>query len=229
MEASGNMSCNATPKIVRAREAVASMGQPKASFETGYFDVEHLDKHGNVKTKFRAYNGTTLELASAIFSSIDPDATSILGSASRTAKIALFNNSSANTGPTLLIGDTYATGISGTGASFHDAPTGNFDVVTGWTGADSNGGLTWGVAADGTGSGNFTTSVGSSPATMANTNPTGFTNVGTTNVVGAVVYSQNSAESAGVLIASANFGTGIASVDAADTVNVTFTIQLAVS
>ena len=156
MEASGNMSCNATPKIVRAREAVASMGQPKASFETGYFDVEHLDKHGNVKTKFRAYNGTTLELAAGIFAAIDPDASNILGSASRTAKIALFRNSAANTGPTLLIGDTYATGIGGTGASFH---TGTFDVVTGWTGdSEADGGLTWGVAADGTGSGNFTTS-----------------------------------------------------------------------
>lgn len=226
MEASGNMSCNATPKIVRAREAVASMGQPKASFETGYFDVEHLDKHGNVKTKFRAYNGTTLELAAGIFAAIDPDASNILGSASRTAKIALFRNSAANTGPTLLIGDTYATGISGVGASFH---TGTFDVVTGWTGADTNGGLTWGINSAGTAGGDFTTSVGSSPATMANTNPTGFTGVGTTNVVGAVVYSENSAGNAGGLIASATFNTGIASVDSADTVNVTFTIQLAVS
>lgn len=226
MEASGNMSCNATPQIVKSKKAQATMGGPSISFETGYFDIEHLDKHGNVKSKFRAYNGTTQELATEVFNLIDTNSTGlILGQTGRTANIVLFNNSAANTAPTLSTTDTYATGISGTGASFH---TGTFNVVTGWTDADTNGGLTWGVAADGTGSGNFTLS-GTTTKTFRNTNPTGFTGLATQNVVGAAVYSENSGGTDGVLLATAQFSSGIATVQTDDTVNVTFTMQLVVT
>tara|TARA_A100001201_G_scaffold65972_2_gene61810 strand:- start:4854 stop:5534 length:681 start_codon:yes stop_codon:yes gene_type:complete len=226
MEASGNMSCNATPQIVKSKKVQATMGGPSISFETGYFDIEHLDKHGNVKSKFRAYNGTTQELATEVFNLIDPDSTGlILGQSGRTANIVLFSNSAANTAPTLLTSDTYATGISGTGASFH---TGTFNVETGWTDADANGGLTWGVAADGTGTGNFTLS-GTTTKSFTNTNPTGFTGLSASNVVGAAVYAENSGGTDGVLLASAAFSSGIATVATDDTVNVTFTMQLVVT
>ena len=223
MKASGNMSCNATPEIIRARDASASLGNPSTVFETGYFDIEHLDKDGNVKAKFRAYNGTTRQLADGIFDSIDPNATSILGASSRAAKILLYRNSAANSEPTLSTQDTYANSIlaSGSGGSFH---TGTFAPVDGWTGDDANGGLSWGGASH-----NFTKVVNSDTCTMANTAAVAFTGFGTTNVVGAAVYSENSGGTAGVLIASANFTAGIASVAIADTVNVTFTIQLTVS
>lgn len=222
MKASGDMSCNATSEIIRSRDASASLGSPKAGFETGYFDIEHLDKDGNVKAKFRAYNGTTRELADGIFDSIDPNATSILGATGRAAKILLYKNSAANTAPTLSTQDTYANSIlaSGSGGSFH---TGTFAPVDGWTGDDANGGLSWG------GTGHDFTKVIAATSTMANTTAVAFTGFGTTNVVGAAVYSENSGGTAGVLIASANFTAGIASVLAADTVNVTFTIQLSVA
>ena len=216
MKASGNMSCNATPEIIRARDASASLGSPSTAFETGYFDIEHLDKYGNVKAKFRAYNGTTRQLADGIFDSIDPNATSILGAASRATKIILYRNSASATAfPTLATSDTYANSIlaSGSGGSFH---TGTFSPVDGWTGDDANGGLNWGNAGH-----DFTKVVNTNTCTMANTNAVPFTGFGTSNVVGA--------GTAGVLIASANFATGIASVLLADTINVTFTIQLSVS
>ncbi len=223
MKASGNMSCNATPEIIRSRDASASLGSPKAAFETGYFDIEHLDKDGNVKAKFRAYNGTTRELADGIFDSIDPNATSILGASGRAAKILLYRNSSANVGPALLTTDTYANSILASGSGGGSFHTSTFEPVDGWTGDDANGGLSWG------GTGHNFTKVIAATSTMANTTAVAFTGFGTTNVVGAAVYSENSAGNAGVLIASANFTAGIASVLAADTVNVTFTIQLAVA
>jgi hypothetical protein len=50
-----------------------------------------------------------------------------------------------------------------------------------------------------------------------------------TNVEGAFIYTCNAADSGGTLVASALFGSPIASVASGDTLNVTFTATLNVS
>ena len=136
-----------------------------------------------------------------------------LGQASRTLKIHCFTNSAASTGPELAIDDTYATSVSGTGATFN---TGTYAPTTGngWTA------ISWTAGAPS----------GTSPVQITNSTAAAFTGAAQSNaVVGAYVYSENSAGTNGTLIATALFTSGITGITASDTLNVTFTSGLSVS
>ena len=213
-DAKGKISCSAMPEVIRSQKVEAIMGDARGGFEVGVFHVVLTDKDGNVLYEDIARNGTTTEFASEIWQSCRALATPVsLGQASRTLNIHCFTNSAASTGPQLVIGDTYATSVSGTGASFDTgtyAPT----TGTGWTAQP------WTAGAPS----------GTSPVQITNSSAVAFVGAAQSNaVVGAYVYSENSAGTNGTLIATANFSSGITGITASDTLNVTFTSGLAVS
>jgi hypothetical protein len=212
-DAEGKISCSATPQLIKSQEVKAIMGESRGGFEVGVFHVVLTDKDGNVLYEDYARNGTTTEFAKEIWNTVRAGSTPVsLGQASRTLHIHCYTNSAAATGPTLLVADTYATSVGGTGASFDTgafAPT----TGTGWVAQ------TWAPTAP---TGNSTVEI--TAAAVA------FTGAAQSNaVVGAYVYSQASSGSAGVLVATANFSSGISGITASDTLNVTFTSGLVVS
>ena len=226
-EAEGNMSCSATPQVVRKADAGVVMGA-NGSFETGFFHIEHLDKDGNLLYECTVNNGTTKEFAQNIWNVSRPaaditagDATNQLGAAGRLTKVGLFKYSSGGTAglPALATSDVYS-GISGSTNTFSGGAGGSSRVFAlAYTAA------TWLASSDTPGT--------ADACTLANATDVGFTGSAHTNVAGAYVYVCDSTDTGtankGCLLATANFSALIASVAAADTINVTFTGTLTVS
>jgi len=213
-DAEGKISCSATPQLTKSQEVKAIMGESRGGFEVGVFHVVLTDKDGNVLYEDYARNGTTTEFAKEIWNTVRTSSPSpvSLGQTSRTLHIHCYTNSAAATGPTLLVADTYATSVGGTGASF-DTSTFAPTTGTGWVAQ------TWAPSAP-TG----TSTVEITAAAVA------FTGSAQSNaVVGAYVYSQADGGGAGVLVSTANFSSGISDITASDTLSVTFTSGLLVS
>ena len=145
----------------------------------------------------------------------------------------MFKRNSGSDACPLETDDTYDNAILNSGVktgSFATSSTlftGQFSVETAWTGSDADGGKLWDAANA------FTISNSTTNNDMANTTATAFTGVTHTDeILGAFVYLQDSGgvgAGNGILIASANFGTPIASITSDDTINLTFTFRLTIA
>jgi len=214
-EAEGNMSCSATPEVVRNQRVEAILSENQGGFEAGVFHSVLTDKDGNVLWEDFSHNGTTTEFAKQIWLSALPAATHqtvVLGQTGRLLKMGCFSRSSAGAAPTLSIADTYAITVGGSTGSFTTSPH-SITTGTGWAAISYDPGAGTGGAA----------------VAIQNSTAVAFIGSAQTNVEGAFIYTCNAADSGGTLVASALFGSPIASVASGDTLNVTFTATLNVS
>lgn len=225
-QADGKAECFATPHVIRNAEAEVVMGGDVA-FETGVFHVEHLDKDGNLLYECTVGNGTTLELAQNLWNVCRADADASfgddcnqLGAEDRVCKLGTFKYVSGGTAglATLSTADTYF-GIQD-GSNTFTGGDGGSDRVFNVAFAAENWGPDAPTAADACVLKNNTTAVP-------------FTGSEQLQVAGAYVYTCDATDTGGAnkgcLIAAASFGSLIAEVAPADTLNVTFTGTLTVS
>lgn len=233
-QAEGQMSCNASARLIRNRDVVVSMGTPAAGFEQGFFHVVHKDKDGNILSEQTCSNGTTQELAAEIQKCIDPDATPVaFGTDDRTARLGIFKRLTGSDACPLETDDTYDNAVQNTGpktgsfATNSTVNTGQYSVEEDWTGSDANGCKPWDAANA------FTLTPSTSTNDMTNATATTFTGVTHANeILGAFILAEDSTgvgSGGGVLIASANFSTPIASITSDDTINLTFTFRLTIA